>query len=213
MYPEGIAVFIFDCSSAHEAFANDALMAHKMNKSPSGMQPKMHDTIIPATGKLQSMVFPDNTHEKDADGVSLAGKPKGMEQIFWERAFSIQYLMDHRVLLLSVLHVKCLRRLMTRQQRLLNHTQRKSRLAFVTICTLFYLIHTLILSQNHFSHDCVLISHVHLHSDSLLSQPCTLSHAYSTMTHVLTHFSHNCVLYLMITPLWLITSPISKTYI
>lgn len=81
MYPEGIAVFIFDCSSAHEAFADDALMAHKMNKSPGGVQPKMHDTIIPATGQLQSMVFPDNTHEKSADGVSLAGKPKGMERV------------------------------------------------------------------------------------------------------------------------------------
>jgi hypothetical protein len=49
-YPDGRAVFIFDCSSAHEAFAVDALVAHKMNRSPGGKQPKMHATINPATG-------------------------------------------------------------------------------------------------------------------------------------------------------------------
>ena len=43
---EGIAVFIFDCSSAHKAFANGALMVHKMNKSPGGMQLKMHNCTI-----------------------------------------------------------------------------------------------------------------------------------------------------------------------
>ncbi|KAJ7111417.1 hypothetical protein C8R44DRAFT_528714, partial [Mycena epipterygia] len=47
MYLDGVAVFIFDCSSAHEAFASDALQAHKMNRSPGGKQPKMRDTIIP----------------------------------------------------------------------------------------------------------------------------------------------------------------------
>jgi len=30
-YPNGVAIFIFDCSSAHEAYAEDALIAHKMN--------------------------------------------------------------------------------------------------------------------------------------------------------------------------------------
>ena len=52
MFPEGIAVFIFDCSSAPKAFAKGALMVHKMNKSPGGMQPKMHNTIISATWQL-----------------------------------------------------------------------------------------------------------------------------------------------------------------
>ena len=80
-----VSVFIFNHSSAHEAFADDALMAHKMNKSPGSRQSKMHNTIIPATGQSQSMVFPDNTSEKDVDGVSLAGKPKGMEQVLQER--------------------------------------------------------------------------------------------------------------------------------
>ena len=37
--------------------------------------------VIPATGQPQLMVFPDDTPEKDADGLSLAGKPKGMEWV------------------------------------------------------------------------------------------------------------------------------------
>jgi hypothetical protein len=51
-YPDGVAVFIFDCSSAHEAFASDALLAHKMNRSSGGKQPKMRDTIFRARGCL-----------------------------------------------------------------------------------------------------------------------------------------------------------------
>ncbi|KAJ6552377.1 hypothetical protein B0H10DRAFT_2242143 [Mycena sp. CBHHK59/15] len=57
-YPNGVAVFVFDCSSAHEAYASDALLAHKMNRGPGGKQPRMRDTIIPSTGQPQAMVFP-----------------------------------------------------------------------------------------------------------------------------------------------------------
>ncbi|KAJ7232731.1 hypothetical protein C8J57DRAFT_1250450 [Mycena rebaudengoi] len=80
-YPDGVAVFVFDCSSAHEAFSSDALLAHKMNRSPGGKQPKMRDTIIPSTGQPQQMNFPDNYTETGSDGLSLAGQPKGMEKI------------------------------------------------------------------------------------------------------------------------------------
>ena len=45
----------------------------------------MHDTINPATNKVQSMVFPSDYTCVDKDGNSLAGKPKGMEQILHER--------------------------------------------------------------------------------------------------------------------------------
>ncbi|KAJ6467260.1 hypothetical protein C8R45DRAFT_938619 [Mycena sanguinolenta] len=79
LYLNGIAVFIFDCSSAHEAFASDALLAHKMNRGPGGAQPKMHDTINPTTGEVQQMVHPLNSTAVDDDGNSLAGQPKGME--------------------------------------------------------------------------------------------------------------------------------------
>ncbi|KAJ7651932.1 hypothetical protein B0H17DRAFT_1269728, partial [Mycena rosella] len=85
IYPDGVAVFIFDCSSAHEAFASDALIAHKMNRGPGGAQPKMHDTINPTTGEPQQMVWPSNTSATDADGKSLTGQAKGMEQALRER--------------------------------------------------------------------------------------------------------------------------------
>ena len=84
MYPDGVGVFIFDCSSAHEAYADDALMAHKMNRGPSGQQPKMHDTVILGTDVIQSMVYPSDYTEQDGHGVLLAGKAKGMEQVLHE---------------------------------------------------------------------------------------------------------------------------------
>ncbi|KAF9455341.1 hypothetical protein BDZ94DRAFT_1370850, partial [Collybia nuda] len=84
-YPNGVGVFIFDCSSAHEAFAADALLAHKMNRGSGGKQPIMRDTVIPSTGQPQSMVFPSNYEAVDKDGNSLAGRPKGMEEILHER--------------------------------------------------------------------------------------------------------------------------------
>jgi hypothetical protein len=56
-----------------------------MNRSPGGKQPKMRDTIIPGTGQPQQMNFPDDYVGKDAAGNSLAGQPKGMEQILCER--------------------------------------------------------------------------------------------------------------------------------
>lgn len=47
-YPNDIGVWVFDCSSAHESFSEDSLHANKMNRSPGGQQPRMHDTIIPS---------------------------------------------------------------------------------------------------------------------------------------------------------------------
>lgn len=44
----------------------------------------MHDTINPATGQIQHMVYPADSTEVDSDGVSLAGLPKGMEQVLAE---------------------------------------------------------------------------------------------------------------------------------
>lgn len=85
IYPNGIAVFIFDCSSAHEAFASDALLAHKMNRGPGGAQPKMYDTINSTTGQCQQIVWPSDSTAKDAEGDSLAGQAKGMEQVLRER--------------------------------------------------------------------------------------------------------------------------------
>lgn len=78
-------LLFFDQSSAHNAYANDALNARKMNVGPGGKQPRMHDTIIPTDnllahlrGQHQSMVF-DSTHTDHPNG------PKGMELILKER--------------------------------------------------------------------------------------------------------------------------------
>jgi len=48
LYPGAIAEFIFDQSSAHGAFAKDALNAKEMNVQPGGKQRAMHDTRIPS---------------------------------------------------------------------------------------------------------------------------------------------------------------------
>ena len=55
-------VWCFDHSCGHTAFAEDALIASKMNKGPGGKQPKMRDTVW--NGQPQTMTLPD-------------GRPKG----------------------------------------------------------------------------------------------------------------------------------------
>lgn len=85
MYPDGVGVFIFDCSLAHEAYSDNALMAHKMNRGPGGQQPKMCDTVIPGTDVIQSMIYSNNCTKQDSNGEPLAGKAKGMEQVLYER--------------------------------------------------------------------------------------------------------------------------------
>ena len=44
----------------------------------------MHDTINPATGLVQTMNYAVDSTEVNDKGVSVAGKPKGMEQILRE---------------------------------------------------------------------------------------------------------------------------------
>ena len=78
MHPGAIAVFAFDNSSSHAAFASDALNAKTMNVKSGGKQPKMRDTIF--NGQVQQMVFPDNHPNPD-----LCGQPKGMRIVLEER--------------------------------------------------------------------------------------------------------------------------------
>ena len=58
-------VWLFDQSSGHCAYSDDALNVKKMNAGPAGKQPQMRDTINPLTGMVQRMV--------DDNGI-----PKGM---------------------------------------------------------------------------------------------------------------------------------------
>lgn len=66
--------FVFDHSSYHGTFAEDALDASKMNLKPGGKQPKMHDTFW--NGKVQKMMFDDGT-------------PKGLRAVLIIRGINV----------------------------------------------------------------------------------------------------------------------------
>ena len=68
-------VWLFDQSSGHCAFRDDALNVAKMNVKPGGAQPKMRDTIW--AGKKQSMVLSN-------------GRPKGMKMVLEERGIDTE---------------------------------------------------------------------------------------------------------------------------
>jgi hypothetical protein len=63
-------VFIFDQSSGHTAYPEDALNAHRMNVSDGGKQPKRRDTVW--NGRAQSMT-------------TASGQPKGLRTVLEER--------------------------------------------------------------------------------------------------------------------------------
>jgi hypothetical protein len=91
-HPDCIGVFVFDRSSAHEGFAEDALNINNMNMNPGGKQRKLRNTIIPLNnpdpapgeedthGQIQQMSFPD-----DHIDPKLRGKPKGVRVVLQER--------------------------------------------------------------------------------------------------------------------------------
>ena len=66
-------VWCFDHSCGHTAFAEDALIASKMNKGPGGKQPRMRDTVW--NGQPQTMTLPD-------------GRPKGAALVLEERGYN-----------------------------------------------------------------------------------------------------------------------------
>lgn len=65
--------WVFDQSSCHRAFAEDALNAKRMNVHSGGAQPKMRDTVW--AGKVQKMTLADGT-------------PKGMKLVLKERGIN-----------------------------------------------------------------------------------------------------------------------------
>lgn len=74
-------ICIFDHSSCHWAYADNALNAHKMNAKPGGKQPAMRDTINPFTGRVQTLVFSNGT-------------PKGLIQVLNERGIDTRMKLD-----------------------------------------------------------------------------------------------------------------------
>lgn len=91
LYPNCVAEFFFDQSSAHGAFASDALNAKEMNVSPGGKQRKMHATRIPndnpnpaLRGREQQMNFP-KIEDPNHPFAKFSEQPKGMRVILEER--------------------------------------------------------------------------------------------------------------------------------
>ena len=105
-HPGCIGVFLFDNSTGHNAYAADALIAHKMGSLPGGKQPKMRETIF--DGHRQSLVFERGDFllfdcEIKIDGVKhrfrrgarvgtgskLLGLAKGSRQVSLERGYHL----------------------------------------------------------------------------------------------------------------------------
>ncbi|CAG8646497.1 15974_t:CDS:2 [Cetraspora pellucida] len=74
MHSGCVAIFAFDNSSNHAAFANDALVVSRMNFKSGGQQPQMRNTYM-RDGTLQEMNYPNST-------------PKGMYQVLEERGLT-----------------------------------------------------------------------------------------------------------------------------
>ena len=79
-------VWIFDQSSCHRAFSDDALNVRRMNVRPGGAQPAMRDTVWGR--RVQRMVMDDGT-------------PKGMRMVLEERGINASRLSadDMRIVL------------------------------------------------------------------------------------------------------------------
>jgi hypothetical protein len=92
LHPEKVAIWVFDCSSAHKGLAIDALNVNNMNVNPGGKQRHLRTTVIPMNnpppkpgcidtrGQMQTMVYPE-----DHPDPKLQGKPKGMKAVLQER--------------------------------------------------------------------------------------------------------------------------------
>jgi hypothetical protein len=90
-HPNCVGVFVFDRSSTHEGFAEDALNVNHMNIKPGGKQKVLRDMVIPlgnlapapgkedTCGKIQYMCYPD-----DYSDLILRGKLKGIQAILME---------------------------------------------------------------------------------------------------------------------------------
>ena len=92
LHPDKVGIWLFDCSSAHEGLAEDALNINNMNINPGGKQHHLCPTVIPTNnpppkpgrpdtrGQPQEMVYP--AHHPDP---KLCGQPKGIKVVLQER--------------------------------------------------------------------------------------------------------------------------------
>lgn len=83
LHPGCVGVFCFDQSTNHNAMAENALVATKMNLGPGGVQSTLRDGwYINENGEniTQPMIFPN-----DYEVEKLRGVPKGIKQVLTER--------------------------------------------------------------------------------------------------------------------------------
>ena len=108
-YPDHVIVHVYDWSSGHHVFDDDAVVAKKLNANPGGKQPLMHDAIVlisecggltrnlvPIGGsvppkatqhmqfKVGEVVLIEKGERVLKEGDALIGKPKGAMQIMRE---------------------------------------------------------------------------------------------------------------------------------
>lgn len=91
LHPDKVGIWLFNCSSAHEGIAEDALNINNMNINPGGKQWHLHPTVIPINnpppkpghpdtrGQPQEMVYP-----ADHPDLELHGQPKGIKAVLQE---------------------------------------------------------------------------------------------------------------------------------
>jgi len=56
LFPNCIALFVFDNSSNHAVFKSDTLIANRINLKPEGKQPKMRNTVFGLNNQIVSCV-------------------------------------------------------------------------------------------------------------------------------------------------------------
>ena len=58
LHPDKVGVWVFDCSSAHEGLAADALNVNNMNVNPGGKQKHLRSTTIPLDNPAPNLDAP-----------------------------------------------------------------------------------------------------------------------------------------------------------
>ncbi|POW15576.1 hypothetical protein PSHT_06968 [Puccinia striiformis] len=110
LHPGCQAVFVFDCSAAHESYG-PSLRVQNMNLSSGGKQAKLKNTFIPSDdpnipnsirGDPQTMVFPSDYHV-----AALADQPKGIQQVLTKRRLWQHYTHERLKARLPTLRLKC----------------------------------------------------------------------------------------------------------
>lgn len=97
MFPEVQLAFMFDWSSGHHRYPEDALIPRHMNRGPGGKQPLMRSTTILrdedapllGAGATQHLIFEDGDVVLATGKPAVAGTAKGAEQVLRERGLYV----------------------------------------------------------------------------------------------------------------------------